>query len=445
LARIALLLIFLGGFSVIPVWAGERPLSLEEALRYSLEGNPELRAFGQGVLARKAEIGIARSFLLPKLAFEERFMRTTNPTYAFMAKLNQGRFEEQDFAVSSLNAPAPVNDFQTAFSFEQSLFTPQARVGIDMAKTEFSARGAELERKKEEVVFRVFKAYLGVQTAKSFVTVAEKGVEDSKEHLRIAEALYQAGLGLYSDVLRAKVSLSSAEEKTVSAGKNLNVARRALGLLLGLAEAVEVTDERPALGIRDLEEYYSVSFSRKDLISLEERLKNAGNTLKMANAGYLPVAGIGGSYQLNDHAKPFGSEGDSWQLTAFLKWQLFDGTKREYERQKAKYMISEAGEQLEGLKKQISFMVYEAYLGVDESKKGFDLARASLEAAEEGRRLVKARYENSLSPMLDLLDVQTSLDAARAAVVEREAAYLGSIANLGYQSGTLMKDLGIEK
>jgi outer membrane protein len=314
-----------------------------------------------------------------------------------------------------------------------------------MAKTEYSAKGAEVERKREEIAFRVFKTYLGVQTAKSFTGVAGRGVEDAKEHLRVAEARFNAGLGLYSDVLRATVALSSAEEKVVSAGKDLEVSRRALGLMLGLDESVDVDDERPSFSLRKLEEYYAASRSRKDLMSLERRYRNAGNALKMANAGYFPVIGIGGAYQLNDHAVPFGAEGDSWQLTAFLRWQLFDGTRREHERQKAKHTISETAEHLEGFRKQISFMVFDAFLGVDESRKGLELAKASVKSADEGKRLVEERYENSLSTMVDLLDVQTSLDSARANVVDKEAAYLISIANLAYQSGTLLDDLGLER
>ena len=73
------------------------------------------------------------------------------------------------------------------------------------------------------------------------------------------------------------------------------------------------------------------------------------------------------------------------------------------------------------------------------------LQEHALKAAEEGRRLVRTRYENSLSTMVDLLDVQTNLDASRANVVEKEGAYLTAVANLGFQSGTILKDLGIEK
>ncbi len=425
----------------------ERILSLNEALEQALSGNPGLRANEKALSASREDIGIARSFLLPKLTFEERYMRTNNPTYAFMAKLNQERFSIDDLAGApdTFNHPKTINDFQTSLSFEQALFVPKASIGLDMAKKEYAAKDDDLIRKKEEVALHVFRTFLGIQTAKEFVAATEKGIEDTREHLRIAEARYNTELGLYSDMLRAQVALSSAEEKNVSARKNLEIAKRALGLLMGLTESVDVKGERPALAVREPEYYAETSLKRKDLKGLETRYRNAENLLKMANAGYLPVIGLGGAYQLNSHKNLFGEEGNSWQAMAFLRWELFDGTKREHERSKAAYQIAETGEYLEGLKKQISFAVYDAYLTVEESKKRLELAEHMLKAADEGKRLVKTRYENALSPMVDLLDVQTNLDAARANLVEKQGMYLTAIAHLGFQSGTILKDLGLEK
>jgi outer membrane protein len=425
--------------------AQEKVLSLSEALAWAMKDNPALRAAGDGLLAQKEEMGIARSFLLPKLSFEERFMRTNNPTYVFMSKLNEERFTAQDFAIGSLNNPSAVNDFQTSFSFEQAVFAPKAFIGVKMAKKEFEAQGDEFDRKKEEVAFRVFETYLGVQTAKSYVNAAEKGVEDAEEHLRIARARFDSELGLYSDTLRAKVALSTAEERLVSARKNLAVGKRALGLMLGLTEPVDTAEERSSLETKTLEYYSGMAMQRKDLLTLEARYQNAKNMLKMANAGYLPNVGVGGTYQLNDHSKPFGTEGDSWQIAAFLRWDLFDGAKREHERRRAIHRISEAEEYVKGFRKELSFKVYDAYLGVEESRKSLDLARASLNSAEEGTRLVRKRYENSLSPMVDLLDAQAALDAARADVIGREGDCMTAIANVAFQSGTILKELGVEK
>ncbi|HSB31180.1 MAG TPA: TolC family protein [Candidatus Sulfobium mesophilum] len=440
----AAVLLLIAAYAVSAL-AEERKLTLEEVLVLAQTGNPEIRALHKSVLGVAEDIGIARSFTLPRISFEERFMRTNNPTYSFMAKLNQSRFEEADFAVESLNHPPAINDFQSSFSVEQPVFVPKAHIAIDMAKKESTAKGEEFDRKREEVAFRVIKTYLGVQTAKAFVAVSTRGVDDAKEHLRIATARNNAETGLYSDMLRAGVALSSAEEKLVTAQKNLEVAKRALGLTIGLSESVEVYAERPRFEVKTIDYYYASALSRKDVKSLEIRYKNAENSLKMANAGYWPVIGVGGSYQLNSNHNPLGDEGSSWLISAFLRWELFDGARREHEKEKAKHLIDETAEYLDGMKKKVSFEVYEAFLGVQEARKSLDLANAALGSAEESSRLVKARYENSLSAIVDLLDVQTSVDAARANVINREGAYLTAIANLEFQSGTIMKDLSFQK
>ncbi len=424
--------------------AAENGLTLRDALQIALENNHEVRAFKNSVFAQQEDIGIARSFLLPRITFEERFMRTTNPTYAFMAKLNQERFVQQDFDVSSLNNPRAISDFQTSFSFEQPVFARKAYVGLDMAKKELAAKNDEYAAKKQEVALKVVRAYLAVITAGEYTAVSEKNVEDAREHLRIAELRYNTGLGLYSDTLRASAALADAEQKRVSAQKNLDVAKRALGLLLGKTEPVETIGDYIEIPFLGIEYYTNASLERKDIKSLESRYDNAKNSLRLAESGYFPSVGIGGSYQLNDHRKPLGAEGESWQFLAFLRWELFDGTKREHERSKAKYQIAETEENLAGLKKAVSFKVFEAYLTVTEAKKNAELSRAALRSAEEGKRLVMVRYESSLSPIVDLLDAQVSLDHARANAVARENEQRFAVAALSYESGTILKDLGIE-
>jgi outer membrane protein TolC len=425
--------------------ADDRTVSLKEAVSLALTGNHEVRAFTFSVSAEGEDIGVARSFLLPKIAFEERFLRTNNPPTVFSMKLNQRRFAPADFEIDSLNNPAPINDFQTTFALEQALFTRKASVGLEMARTEFAAKSEDLTRKKEEIAFRVTQAYLATSAADEFVNAAEKALEDAREQVRLAELRHDTGLGLYSDTLRASTSLKEAEQRLVTAEKNRKVARRALGLVIGVEESLAALGGPPEVRLEQQTYYQEAASKRKDLEALRLRQENAKNSVRLAQSGYFPTLGLGGAYQLNDHRRPFGSEGDSWQLVAFLRWDLFDGARREHEVSKARFKVAETGEHLEGLRKAVSYKVYEAYLGVEETRKGLELARAALATAEEGRRLVRARYESSLAIFVDLLNAQANLDYTRANLAGSESAYLRSIANLAYESGTILRDLNIEQ
>ncbi len=421
-----------------------RSVTLKEAVEAGLRDNPGIRAFRNSVYAEKENIGSATSALLPKITFEERFMRTTNPTFAFSSKLNQERFAQSDFAIQNLNNPAAINDYQTSISVEQPLYVRKANVGLRMAEGEYSASLVDLARKKEDVAFNIVKAYLAVNTAREFVDVAKKGVEDAKEHLRVATLRYDTKLGLYSDVLRASTGLTASEQRLVSAEKDLNVAMRALGLLMGTTDPVSSSEAPEHFVLKEMDYYNNSSLTRSDVRSMEKRYENARNNIDLAKSDYFPVLGVGGSYQVNDHSAPFGTEGDSWTVSAFLRWNIFDGTLRKYETSKANYKAAEAREYLEGLKKSVSFRVYSAYLGAVEAQKNLELAEKALKTAEEGARLVELRYENSLSPMVDLMDAQLTLANARAGYAARKNDSLAAIANLSYESGTIFDDLDIK-
>ncbi|HQL91518.1 MAG TPA: TolC family protein [Syntrophales bacterium] len=301
--------------------AQDPAFSLLDAVRHALEHNNEIRAAESALAAKKDDIGVARSNLLPRVYFEERALRTNNPTYAFMAKLNQGRFTQQDFAIDSLNKPNPVNDYQTQFAAEQPVFVPKAWMGVDISKREHRAGSIDLSRKREEIAFRVCQAWLMVHTARAQLAVAQKGVEDAQEHYRIATLRYEADLGMYADTLRASTALAESKQRKVTAEKQHHLARRMLGLLLVLSGSADVAGEIPDFPLRDIEAYAGSAQARGDLRSMELRCENAEKSIGLSETEYLPYVGVGGGYQWNDPANLFGGSGDSWQVSPLAALQ----------------------------------------------------------------------------------------------------------------------------
>jgi outer membrane protein TolC len=176
---------------------------------------------------------------------------------------------------------------------------------------------------------------------------------------------------------------------------------------------------------------------------MELRAENARKNIKLSEADYFPSLGIGGAYNLNDHRYPFGSEGDSWQVMASLKWPIFEGLKRGHESAKAKHQALEMESRLKGLKEKVSFRIYESFLNVEEARKNAELARQALASAEEGKRLVEVRYESAFSTLLDVLDAQLANDRARINLIAKENEYLGAILNLSFESGLIQTDLNV--
>ena len=425
----------------VPVCAAAERVEFTEAVTRALANNAALSAAGHEWTSARREADVARGDYLPNLAFEGRFSRTSIPAQAFSMKINQSRFELQDFAVENINNPDPLNNYMTAFTLSQPLFAPKAFLRYRMAGRDAEAKGLDVSRIKEQVVFQVLTSYLDVLTVKEFVRVADQEVSDAREHLRIADALERSGMGLSSDVLRAKVALARAESEKVSTENRLALARRSLGLAMGERGGIPVDAVGPVPALPkagSLEERIAaVREHRMDLRAFSTRVANADTNVTLQRAGYLPTVGVMGTYQLDSHDSPFSPDNRTWSVGVGIEWNLFDGLRREAAAAKAAADRSKAEARYREAEDFAVFQVTRAYLSVEEAARRVEIARAAVAASEEGTRLVKTRYENQLSRLIDLLDSQAALHSSRADLVRAENDLRQSRARLEFVSGTL--------
>jgi outer membrane protein TolC len=435
--------LLLTSFSAIPTAASAmEAVDFRQAVTRALSNDAFVAAAGEDAVAARREAEAARGYLLPSVRFDERFVRTTVPAEAFGLRMNQEKLRASDFAdVRNFNNPPPRNDFIATLSLEQPLFAPKAYIGYGMAKVEADAKGQDLRRRKEDAVYRVVAAVLDVVTARQFVEVAGQGLTDAREHLRIAESLEAAGMGLASDALRAKVAVASAESAKVTAENRLELARRGLALAMGEpgAPPVDVTGPPPEFpdpgtpGGRDTD-----PAGRADLRASSLRVANAGSDVRLRRSGYLPEVGLSAAYQADGEDGPFTSDNRSWKVGVGLTWNIFDGMRREAEVGKAVAERRRAQAFDRGMRDRAAFEAAQADLGVREATLRREIARAALASAEEGVRLIKSRYENHLGRMVDLLDAQTALDGARADRIRAENDVRLSRAQRLYAAGGLL-------
>src|SRR5512141_596028 len=422
-------------FAFPPAASAMEAVDFHQAVARTLSNNAFVSAAGEEAVAARRDADAARGYLLPSVRFDEKFVRTNVPAEVFGFKMNQEKLLATDFAdVRNFNTPPPRNDFIATLSLEQPLFAPKAYIGYGMAKVEADAKGQDFYRRKEDVIYRVVAAVLDVITARQFVDVAGQGLSDAREHLRIAEILEAAGMGLASDALRAKVAVATADSAKVTAESRLELARRRLALAMGEpgARPVDVMGpppEFPDPGMPGDRETGTID--RADLRASSLRVANAVRYVRLRQSGYLPEVGFSAAYQVDAEDSPFSSDNRSWKVGVGLTWNIFDGMRREAELGKAVAERRRAQAFDRGMRDQ-------AELGVKEATLRGEIARAALVSAEEGVRLLKSRYENHLGRMVDLLDAQTALDGARADRIRAENDVRLSRAQRLYASGGLL-------
>lgn len=419
-------------------------MTFNKAVKYSLKNNNNIKAARNHLNATENNIGIARSNMLPHAKFHEDFEVTNNPIEAFTIKLNQTRAAPKDLAFGTLDFPGATANFLTALVLEQSIIDRKSIIGIRMARKEYSENEYVYIRKKEALIHQVAQACLKISTDKEIIKVIEEGIKDTEEHLEIAQDRYKKKKGLYSDVLRATSAVEERKQNLISANKNLDIAKRNLGLLLGLESSVEISDSVPDIKFNDIDYYRNLAVFRSDIKAMEKRVENAKNNVKYKQADWYPTLNAIASYNFYDPYYPFGGLGNNYIAAAYLKWDIFDGNKRKYEISKAKYQEDEATEYLNGLKKEVNFRIYEVYSSIEAHQKNLEFALATKKAAEESQQLIEKYWNNELLPFVAVMESQDNLDKARLNSVNNQFDLKEDLITLIYESGIIYQEFQLE-
>jgi len=425
--------------------AGNRRLSIQDAVNIAAGSSNQVRAARFRAEAAQFDVDIAGSRYLPRINFEESFAASNSPTQTFMMKLDQGRFAQSDFLINNLNNPGTQQDFKTAVVLTMPLFDPSIAPSRDIAAKDAENQGIILESSRQEAAFRAFRLYLEAQKAQARVHATEAALNDARENLRLAEIRTEAGTGLRSDELRARTYLAAIEQNLLADNNTLTLTKMQLENLLGFKEGENI-DVDDAVAIvtpeKNRDELVRVALdNRSDLQQTKVGLEKADAEIRRANRSYLPTVTAFASYQLNARDIPFGSDNDSWIAGGALTWQIFDGFSRRSEYGKAVANRSAASELLENKRKDIRYSVRESLLKHDEAVQRLEVARRTVQDAEETVRLITRRYENSLATMFELLDAQTVLNQTRAGLIENEADLALSGGRVYYANGTFLKEM----
>ena len=432
-------------FSIATAGAEPLKLSIKEAISMALERNNRIKAARFTEQAASQGIQSANSRYLPAVSLEETLSGSNSPTNTFMMKLDEGRFTQNDFQISTLNNPSATHDFKTALSVQQPLFVPSLAPMKELAVNEFQKSALQLEAARQSIAFQVFQSYLEVQKATARLDAADKALANARENMRLATVRTSSGLGLKSDELRSRTHFAMVEQQLITARNDLTLAQMRLAQLIGLPEGktCEVSGVLESNAVPDLSDQIinEALVNRVEIKQSHTDIEKSDATLRLAQSDYLPTVGAFAAYQLNAKDAPFMSDNDSWSAGISLKWHLFDGFRTTSERQRALSGQSAARETLESTTKEIRYQLKESYIRRTEAGKHLEVAGNVVQDAEETVRLLTRRYENSLATMVELLDAQTALNQARANLVETRAGYALAGGRVYYMTGTFVKEI----
>lgn len=419
--------------------AGE-PLRLVDAVRIAREKSPmilEAQANRSAARQAKREAWLAR---LPSVSIRQVALKTDSPADAFGLQLMQERFSFPAFTMSDPNDPEEITNHSTEFQATMPLFTGgELGAGIAQAARMSSAAEAVALHTEEAVALSVADAYMGVLLADRFLELAVKAFDTTEKHVEQAQAYFDAGMMVESDLLQATVHLAKMEEGKITAENNVRLARAGLNRVMGVDQdrSFDLDPETTAqeVAAASLEDALaSARAKRQDLKAVGARVEAARLGVRRAFGEYLPDIAVGAKYALNDE-KLFGTHGESTTLMAMAQWNVWNWGQTHARVSRAKSERTAAEESRRAYEQQVDFEVLQAWQGVAEARARLKVAAEAVTRAERAMAILEERFGQGIARVTDLLDAETMLNETRARALNARFDLDRSVRTLNFSIG----------
>lgn len=387
------------------------PWTIARAVATALQRNPDARSARARIDAAQAMITEAQSAWYPQLSLSGRYTDTNSPMMAFGSILNQRAFNfGMDF-----NHPGEIDDLNATGTIAYNLYSGgRATAGRKAARAGAEAAALDLRATQDQLVAEVVKAVLNIRKAREAVTAMEGGVRAYEAAVAVAQARFDAGQMLKSDLLSLQVQLAQTREALTSARHGAALADRAFQFVLGIEPSdtpVAFVPHDPALA--HLTVPSTRNFSRRpELASLRARVQAAEAMVDAARGGRRPTVNAFASYQY-DRGWQLDRHADSWIAGLSVDLSLFDGGQTSGRIRQARAGLEQAKEMLRKTTLAIGLQVEQARLAYDDAVQRLAVSREAVAQAQESESLTRARFQRQAVLTADVIGAESRLLEAR--------------------------------
>ncbi len=393
-------------------------ITIDQAVRYGLGHNFELRASGEQLRTARARLGIAKSGRFPQLNARYYVQRSDNPLDAFAGKLDTRSVNPAtDFTAGALNDPGASTVNATEIAVRLPIYTGgQISATIRGARYHEQAADFNLDRVRQQTIFRIMRAYYTAQAAIHGRQIADAAVAAAREHVETTRRLAREGRIVVSDRMTAELNLAAVES-----GLEKSVDRTRLALdQLKLAMGMPVDDriELPAWQEPSVQTLAPLATleqraltARTDLEAARSMISAGDAGIDEAHAAFKPHVSLVASSDW--YSRHLGFSANSQSIMGVVSVNLFSGNRDTHELTVAREQKAESELQVMNLEQAVLNQVRAAYFGVREAIARRKIAAANVARARETVRLVKKRYGEGRTILLDVLNAEQLLVAAR--------------------------------
>ena len=409
--------------------------NLREALAEAYNTNPTLEAARANQRATDETVAISRAPGLP----------SANITATHIEFIQQ--------SANSFTAP------ERNLSIAPQLLVPvysggAVRNGVKAARNRVEAGQADLRNTESAIFSQVVAAYMDVLRTEALAALAANNVSVLRTNLEATSDRFQIGDLTITDVAQSRSRLAVAESDLRLAEANLIAAREAYIRLVGRAPG-ELEAPPPLPGLPDTvgEAIVSALENNPNLIAAKERAEAAGFDTKAAGAGRLPTVGVFVNGEYSDFfgtlggpvAAQFAQSEKTANAGVRVTIPLFQGGLPAARQRQAGARESAALEDVIASERQIIAETRATWSNWQAANAVIKSAQAAVEAAELSLEGVRAENSIGNRTIIEVLNAEQELVAARAQLVTaRRNAYVAGFNLLALMGRAEARDLNLD-
>jgi len=404
-------LILSGIFFVNPVLAqvSQKPITLEESIKISLERNLALHSAVEGVIGSEFRRKEAITNFLPWWTGQYGYTRYNTPV---------------TIGVVQAAVPLEASD-RNIFNFDTTLNQPIFTGGLNLANYRSARMGVDLSKEyvetvRRDIVFQVRVGYFNILRAEKFLTVAQQQVKQFEAQLEVTKAFFDVGIVAKNDVLQAEVRLANARQGQVKAENDLATAKASFNILLRreINTPFEVVDilEYKAFPMSFEASIEEALRQRPEIKAAQLNIDQAKEGVKIARSGYFPTINLAGNYdRFSDDFDMSGGVkfNDRWTIQALATMTLWNWGNTAFKVGENKVKVTQAEDSKIQLIESISLEVKNDYLNLVTAERNISVTEKAIEQAEENLRMNEERYKHQVATQTDVLDAVTLLAQTR--------------------------------
>jgi outer membrane protein TolC len=474
--------------SPLPVFAGEVPVSLDEAVRSAVEKNLDLRVETYNPAISDTDIRKARGIYNPRLGALVDHHGEDAPLDTSGSQVERRRFFDANLSTDFL-----LSTGATASAAFNNLWS-STNIGVGAISSQGSAVSSFVEPRLSLSVTQPLLQGFGKEVTEQGITVARYGKESSllqwrniantttanvrdqyfalikarenlqsrKAALAVAQELdsgnrarVKAGVLASVELLESEFGLSQREVDLLTAEKNVRDASDRLRATIQYPPGSELvpadTPKAEPVGITEEQAMTIALATRPDLRIAQVALKTQEFNTRVARNAALPSLGLTGSAGLEALGSSYpdtlsdmaSAKNPFWSVGLSFSYPIGNDA-AEAALAASRLRARQAGAQIKSLEDSIRLDVRTAIRALDTAYRQIETARKGVDLGEARLDSFLKRQKVGLAVSKDVLDAEANLTTARETLAAARADYQGAVTQLWKATGEILERQGLQ-